>query len=242
MSAVVRTQRAAGTAPQPLARIAGLLYLIGGLTGVFGILYGPSLVVPGDAAATARRILASESLFRLSIASALLDQLIFIFVVLALYQLLKPVNKNMAALMALFLLLSVPIAMVVELNNVAVLFLLSGAHSLSVFTAEQLHALVRLLLDLHAVGLDIGFLLGAFWFFPMGYLVFQSGFLPRIFAVLLILNGLAYVADGFASLLLPDLNMNLVMFTGWVEVVFPLWLLIAGVNVERWEKRGRESA
>jgi hypothetical protein len=224
------------------ARISGLLYLIGSVTGVFGILYGPSLVVPGDAAVTARHILASESLFRLSIVSALLDQIIFIFVGLALYQLLKVVNQTMAVLMVIFLLLSIPIAMLNEMNNVAVLYLLSGAASLNVFTAEQLHALVPLFLDLHALGLDISFLVGALWFFPMGYLVFKSGFLPRILAVLLIMNGLAYLITSFAALLLPDLNVNLVMFTGWVEVVFALWLLIRGVNVERWDKRARESA
>jgi hypothetical protein len=224
------------------ARISGLLYLIGSVTGVFGILYGPSLVVPGDAAATARHILASASLFRLSIVSALLCQILFIFVGLALYQLLKVVNQTMAVLMVIFLLLSIPIAMLNELNNVAVLYLLSGAASLNVFTAEQLHALVPLFLDLHALGLDISFLVGALWFFPMGYLVFKSGFLPRILAVLLIMNGLAYLITSFAALLLPDLNVNLVMFTGWVEVVFALWLLIRGVNVERWDKRARESA
>jgi len=236
------TRRTAEPSPQVYARIAGLLYLIGGVTGVFGILYGPSLLVPGDAAATARNILASESLFRLSIVSALLDQIIFIFVLLALYQLLKVVNQNMAALMVIFLLLSVPIAMLTELNNVAVLILLSGADSLKVFTADQLHALALFFLELHAFGLNIAFLVGALWFFPMGYLVFKSGFLPRILAVLLIMNGLAYLIDSYAALLVPDLKVNLVMFTGWVEVVFALWLLIRGVNVERWEQRARESA
>jgi Domain of unknown function (DUF4386) len=236
------TRRTAEPSPQVYARIAGLLYLIGGVTGVFGILYGPSLLVPGDAAATARNILASDSLFRLSIVSALLDQVIFIFVVLALYQLLKVVNQNMAALMVIFLLLSVPIAMLTELNNVAVLILLSGADSLKVFTLGQLHALALFFLDLHAFGLNIAFLVGALWLFPMGYLVFKSGFLPRILAVLLIMNGLAYLIDSFAALLVPDLKVNLVMFTGWVEVVFALWLLIRGVNVERWEQRARESA
>jgi len=236
------TRRTAEPSPQVYARIAGLLYLIGGVTGVFGILYGPSLLVPGDAAATARNILASESLFRLSIVSALLDQIIFIFVLLALYQLLTVVNQNMAALMVIFLLLSVPIAMLTELNNVAVLILLSGADSLKVFTADQLHALALFFLELHAFGLNIAFLVGALWFFPMGYLVFKSGFLPRILAVLLIMNGLAYLIDSYAALLVPDLKVNLVMFTGWVEVVFALWLLIRGVNVERWEQRARESA
>jgi len=242
MSTAVRTERMAAASARRVARIAGLLYLIGSVTGVFGILYGPSLVAPGDAAATARNIQASASLFRLSIVSALLDQIIFIFVVLALYQLLKPVNNNMAVLMVIFLLLSIPIAMLTELNNVAVLFLLSGAASLNVFTAEQLHALVPFFLDLHARGLDIAFLVGALWFFRMGYLVFTSRFLPRILGVLLILNGLAYLTDSFAALLLPDLNVNLVRFTGWVEVVFALWLLIRGINSERWEERALESA
>lgn len=242
MSTAVSTERMVGASPRFIARIAGLLYLIGSVAGVFGILYGPSLVVPGDAAATAGHLLASEALFRLSIVSALLCQILFIFVALALYQLLKAVNQTMAVLMVIFMLLSIPIALLNELNNVAVLVLLSGADSLNVFTAEQLHALVPFFLSLHAIGLDIGFLVGALWFFPLGYLVFTSGFLPRMLGVLLIINGLAYLLDSFAALLLPDLHVNLVMFTGWVEVVFALWLLIRGVNVERWEKRAPESA
>jgi hypothetical protein len=242
MSTAIRTGRVVGASPRFIARRAGVLYLLGSVAGVFGILYGPSLVVPGDAAATTRHILASESLFRLSIVSALLDQVIFILVVLALYQLLKVVNQTMAVLMVIVLLVSIPIAMLNELNNVAVLFLVSGADSLNVFTADQLHALVSFFLDLHALGLSIAFLAGFLWFFPMGYLVFTSGFLPRFLGVLLILNGLAYTIDSFGALLLPDLKVNLVIFTGWVEVVFALWLLIRGVNVERWETRARASA
>jgi hypothetical protein len=119
---------------------------------------------------------------------------------------------------------------------------LSGADSLKVFTAEQLQALVPVLLDLHAIGLDINFVVGALWFVPLGYLVFTSGFLPRILAVLVIVNGLAYLIDSLAVLLLPDLNLNLVTLTGWVEVLFALWLLIRRVNVERRQKRVRESA
>jgi hypothetical protein len=236
------TPHVAETSPQVYARVAGLLYLIGGVTGAFGILYGPSLVVPGDAAATAGNILASEALFRLSIVSALLDQVIFIFVALALYQLFKAVHKTMAVLMIIFLLLSIPIAMLTELTNGAVLLLLSGADSLKGLTADQLHALVSLFLDLHALGLNIAFLVGALWVFPLGYLVFKSGLLPGILAILMVINGLAYLIDSFASLLRPDLNVNLVMFTGWVEVLFALWLLIRGVNVERWNKRAHASA
>jgi hypothetical protein len=150
------------------------------------------------------------------------------------------VNQRVAALMVIFLLLGVPIAMLNELNNGAVLFLVSGSDALNVFTAEQRHALVLLFLDLHALGLNILFF-GGLWFYPMGYLVFKSGFLPRILGVLLIINGLGYLIDSFAALLLPNLNVNLVLFTGWVEVVFALWLVIRGVNVEGWQKRARAS-
>ena len=148
----------------------------------------------------------------------------------------------MAVLMITFLLLSIPIAMLNELNNVTVLFLLSGVDSLKGFTTEQLHALVPLFLDLHALGLNIAFLVGSLWFFPMGCLVFTSGFLPKMLGVLLIMNGLGYLIDSFAALLFSNLNVNMVMFTGWVEVVFALWLVIKGVNVEGWEKRAREAA
>jgi hypothetical protein len=224
------------------ARTAGLLYLIGSVTGVFGILYGPSLVAPGDASATARNILAASTLFRLSIVSALLDQIIFVLVALALYQLLKGVSRNMATLMVIFLLLSIPIAMLNELNNGAVLLLLQNPHSSAVFTSGQLHGLVALFLALHALGLNIAFLLGALWFFPLGYLVFTSGFLPRLLGVLLIINGLAYLIDSFAALLVPNLNVSLVMYTGWIEVVFALWLLVRGINVKRWEEHASASA
>jgi hypothetical protein len=242
MSTAVKTEQVAGASLRRVARLAGLLYLVGSITGVFGILYGPSLVVSGDASATARNILASASLFRLSIVSALLDQIIFVFVVLALYQLFKAVNQTMAALMVIFLLLSIPVAVFNELNNLAVLLLLSGTASWNPFTADQLHALVPFFLDLHALGLNIAFLVGAPWPFAMGYLVIKSGFLPRILGVLLIINGLAYVIDSLAALLLPDVKVSLVMFTGWVEVVFALWLLIRGVNVARWDQRVREPA
>jgi hypothetical protein len=236
------TPRTVEPSPRLRARVAGLLYLIGSVAGVFGILYGPSLIVPGDAATTAEHIIASESLFRLSIVSALLDQIIFILVVLALYQVLKPVNQNMAVLMVIFLLVSVPIAMLNELNNGAVLYLLSGADSLKVFTADQLHALVPFFLALHALGLNIAFLVGSLWFFPMGYLVFKSGFLPKMLGVLLLINGLGYLIDSFAAFLFPNLNVNIVLFTGWVEVVFALWLAVKGVNVEQWAMRARASA
>ena len=134
------TTRTAATSPLIYARVAAFLYLIP--LAPFSLVYVPSrLVVPGDAAATVSNIMASESLFRLGIVSNLLSQMCMIFVSLLLYQLLKPVNKNMAVLMVIFNLLGVPIVMLNELNRLAVLLLLGDAR-LTVFTAAQLHALV----------------------------------------------------------------------------------------------------
>ena len=237
------TTHTAETSPRLRARVAGLLYLLQFPAAIFGTLLVPSmLIVPGDAATTARNIMASESLFRLSIVSALFVQILGIVVVLALYQVLKPVNRNMAVLMVIFLLLGVPIAMLNELNQFAVLQLVSGADHVTVFTADQVHTLVPLFLNLHAIGLSIAGLFWGLWLFPLGYLVFKSGFLPRILGILLVIGCVGYLIQSFAAFLLPNFNVNLALFTSWGELLFPLWLLIKGVNVEQWKKRALTAA
>lgn len=223
------------------ARVAGFLYLLLFPLGIFGILYPANLVVPGDPATTASNLMASETLYRLSIVTALLIQIVSIFVVLMLYQLLKPVNRNMALLMVLFILLGAPIAMLSELNRFAVLVLLSSADYRTVFIADQLHALVAFFLDVHDHGVRIASIFWGLWLFPMGYLIFKSGFLPRILGILLILGCCGYVVDFFAALLFPKVGMTVTQFTSVGELVLPLWLLIKGVNGKQWEKRTRES-
>ena len=228
--------------PNKTARVAGFLYLILFPLGIFGAFYVPSiLIVPGDAVTTANNIMASESLFRLSIVSALIVQIVNMLLVLVLYKLLKPVNKNHALLMVIFFLVGVPIAMLNELNRFAALLLLSGADYLTVFTADQLQALVPLFLDLHEQGINIAGIFWGLWLFPMGYLVYKSGFLPRIFGILLMIGCFGYLIDSFAIFLSPSFK-GIAMFTFWGEVLFPLWLLVKGVNVEQWEKRALESA
>lgn len=221
-----------------LARIAGLLYLSLLPLGIFGILYVPStLIMPGNAAATAGNIMASGSLFRASILTALLVQIVNIFVVLTLYQLLKPVNRNMALLMVIFILLGAPIAMLNEINKFAVLLLLSGAEHLAVFTTDQLQAMMTLFLDLHEDGLSIASVFWGLWLFPMGYLVFKSGYIPKFIGILLMIGCFGYLIDSATSILLPDVEVTVSQFTFIGELLLPLWLLIKGVNVEGWEKR-----
>jgi len=229
--------------PLVYARLAGFLYLLMVPFAVFSIKYLPSiLIVPGDAVATANNIVASESLFRLGIVSAFIVQLINLFLVLVLYKLLKHVNKNHAMLMVVLFLVSIPITMFNELNHIAALTLSSGTEYLSAFSPDQLHALVPLFLDLHEQGIAIAGIFWGLWLFPMGYLVFKSRFLPGILGILLMIGCFGYLIESIAIFLVPDFGVNITIFTFWGEILFPLWLLIKGVNVEEWEKRSLESA
>ena len=229
------TTRTAETSPLFLARLAGFLYLLVIPLGIFGSLYVPSkLIVAGDAATTAKNLIASEALFRLGVVSDLLAPIVLIFVVLALYELLKPVNKPIALLMVMFLLVGASIATLNKLNQFAALQLLSGADFLKVFTADQLQAFALLFLRLHNRGGTIAAIFWGLWLFPMGYLVFKSGFFPRILGVLLMIACFGYVIDSLATFL--GYNINLGLFAALGEIAFIFWLLIKGVNVEQWKQ------
>ena len=230
-----------GTSPLVRARVAGALYLVANLFAPFTLLYLPSrFIVRGDAAATANSIMASESLFRVGIVGNLFTFIANILLALALYQLLKVVNRNMASLMVILFLVGVPIAMLNELSQLAVLQLLSGADYLKAFAPDQLHAIVYLSLGVHDQGLLIAHVFFGLWLLPMGYLVFRSGFIHRIVGVLLVIAGVGYVVQSFAAFL--GYNVNIILFTGLGELVFLFWLLIKGVDVEQWKQRALESA
>ena len=227
--------------PLVRARVAGSLYLIANIFAPFTLLYLPSrFIVRGDATATSNNIMASESLFRLGIVGNLFTFIANIFLALALFQLLKVVHKNMASLMVILFLVGVPIAMLNEVTQLAVLRLLGGADYLNAYPTDQLQALAYLLLGLHDQGLLIAHIFFGLWLLPMGYLVFQSGFIPKLVGVLLIIAGVGYVVQSFAAFL--GYSVDIILFTGLGELVFLLWLLIKGVNVEQWKKRALESA
>jgi len=215
-------------------RLAGLLYLLASIPGFFALLYVPSKIfVHGNATATANNIAAHEMLFRLGIAADLFGQALFIFVALALYYLLKGVNPRHALLMLTLILVAIPIAFVNELNSIAALVLARGADFLSVFDKPQRDALARLFLDLRGGGFDVAGIFWGLWLFPLGLLVYRSGFLPRILGVLLMIACWAYLANSFTSLVLPRYEA---MVNRWIsplqlaEMVFMLWLLIKGAR------------
>ena len=217
------------------ARLAGVLYLVNGVTGFFSIIYVPSrLIVSGNASATANNILASERLFRLGIASELICAAEFVLLLWVLYRLLGGVNKTHASLMVILGLLQIPIMLVNALNEIAALALLRGADFLSVFDQPQRQALAMQFLDLHGEGFVVAGIFWGLWLFPFGILVFRSCFLPRILSILLIAVCFGYLAQSFTSLLLPSYENVVYRFAGIAvtlgEPAIILWLLIRGAK------------
>src|SRR5216683_5359096 len=215
-------------------RFAGLLYLLMSIPGVFALIYVPSkLMVHGNATATAGNIAAHETLFRLGIACNLISQILFMWVALALYDLLKGVNQRHASLMLGLIVVSIPIALLNELNAIAALVLVRGADFLSIVEKPQRDALAMLFLNLHSYGFDVAAIFWGLWLFPLGLLVYRSGFLPRMLGVLLMVNCFAFLISSLTSLVLPHYEA---LVHGWMrpfhfgEQAFMLWLLIMGAK------------
>ena len=215
-------------------RFAGLLYLLVSIFGFFAMGYVPGkLIVHSNAAATASNIAASETLFRLGIASELIGQAGFIFVALALYDLLKGVNRRHASLMVTLILVSIPIAFLNELNSIATLLLVRGADFLSVFEKPQRDALAMLFVNLHDHGFSVAEIFWGLWLFPLGLLVYRSRFLPRFLGVWLAIAGFAWVILALTGILLPQYENKVYTYSQpatFGEVVLMLWLIIKGAR------------
>src|SRR5258707_10784823 len=215
-------------------RFAGLLYVPFSIPGFFAMVYVPSkLIVHGNAAATASNIAASETLFRLGIAAQLIGMAGFIFVALALYDLLKGVNRRHASLMVTLIVVSIPIAFLNEMNSIAALVLVRGADFLSIFDKPQREALAMLFLRLHGQGFVVAEIFWGLWLFPLALLVYRSGFLPRFLGVWLALAGFAWVIlslTGILSLQYYDKVFTYTQPAVFGELAFWFWLLIKGAK------------
>jgi hypothetical protein len=234
------------SSPKKTARIAGFLYLAHFVTffladnGVHSTAVGSI-----DVAETAHNIMAYERLFRIGFMSYLLTALFFILAAWALYVLLRPVNKDLALLFVLLNLGGVAIWSISLLCEFGALLLMSGADYLQVFETNQLQALAMLSLNLYQIGFMISQIILNLWLFPLGYLVFKSGFLPRILGILLIIDGFGMLIWSFQFFFFPGYETISYLFLAVsfiAEGSLCLWLLIKGVNVEQWEKRALETA
>jgi len=191
--------------------------------------------VLGNATATINNIMAHQMLFRLGIVANIIGQIIFIFLVLALYRLFKEVDKGQARLMVALVIASVPITFMIILNQIAALILLSGAGFLSAFTPQQLQSLAMFFLTCYDHGIFIVGIFWGLWLFPFGYLTYKSGFLPKILGVLLMLGCAGYLVDAFTFLIFPAYHDIVSQITtvpasiGEISMIF--WLLFKGVKI-----------
>lgn len=219
-----------------IARLAGLLYLITVVAGVFRLIYVPAqIMVPDDMPATIHHIAQSLVLFRSGIACALIEQIAFLFLALLLYRLLSGAGKQAAVLMVILVAMSVPVALATEIHPLDVLALITPEHHGQGYSPEQLALLVKQSFDAYDHGLLIAELFWGLWLLPFGYLVLKSDVVPRVLGGFLIVGGLGYVIEVFGSILFANYSQtalsNYVTLPAAIgEIGTCLWLLAVGVN------------
>lgn len=224
------------TSPHIYARAAGLLYLIIIVFGITSeVFIRSSLIVTGDASATATNILASEGLFRLGFVTDSLMLLSDVAIAVLFYILLKPVSKTLALIAAAFRLTQAAILSFNLLNYYAALLLLNGIEYAAAFKPDQLNALAMLFLDMHSHGYDLGLVFFGFSCLILGYLVTKSDYFPSIFGYGLIAAATVYLTGSFTLFLFPDhasLIEPIYIIPLIAELSFCLWLLVKGVRVK----------
>ena len=230
-------ERIAEASPRFKARMAGVCQLMEAVTAAFGEVINPGkLVVAGNAAATAANILGHERLFWLGFVLSLIGVAFHIAWALLIYVLLKPVNRSLSLLAAFFVLVCCAMQALTSLLYLAPLLILQGGSSLTGFTAEQLQSSALMFLKLNTYAFEIDLVFFGFWCILTGYLIFRSTFLPRILGVLVAISGL-----GWVTYLYPPLAHHLGTFTvaasALGEIPMELWLIVMGVNVQRWKEQ-----
>jgi hypothetical protein len=234
-----RESRIVAASPRAKARLAGTLYGISAVPAGFSVYVLLKLVARGDPAATATNILGSEGLFRLGFAADLVGILFFVGAVLFLYELFKPVSRSLALLFVLFSMIGSAIQALDSVGDLAALLLLKGGTSLTALATDQARALALLCLRLHTLTYDLALVFFGVFSILIGYLVLKSTFLPRIFGVLMAIDGVGYLTFSLATFLSPPLAAHLYPYVPFLtaflgEPPLMLWLIVKGVNAERW--------
>ena len=228
------------SSPKKTARLAGLLYLIWTITGLYSLFYVPSrIMVRGDTVTTANNILAHEFLFRTFIINDLISNAIWVFLVLVLYRLFKQVNERQARLLVALVIVQIPAGFLMEAFNITSLMIFKG-EILKTFELTQRQDVAMLFLKINDYGTLALEIFWGLWLFPLAILVYRSRFLPRFLGVWLIINGLAYLAMSFTGLLLPqyrDMVSRIAFPALFGELAFMLWILVKGVNEQRWKEQ-----
>lgn len=216
--------------------MAGFIYFMYFVTHIISDVCRNGFILPGDAAVTASNIMVNEGLFTITVVGDLLAAALFSLAAWALYVLLKPVNKNLALLFFLLNLGGVAIQCSSDLFLFTSQLLMNGPGYLNVFQADQLQALAMFFLDLREIGFLISQLFYGAWLFPLGYLVFKSGFLPKILGIVLMVHCFTWLSFFFQSFLFP--GFDAITFVSYplgfiAEVGLTLWLLIMGAKDQK---------
>jgi hypothetical protein len=230
------------TSPRLRARIIGVLYLITIVTGIFAQGFASErLVVSGDAVATATNILTHKILYELGFTFYLIEMACQIAVTALFYDLFKPVNGSVSLVAAFLGLAGCVIKMVSRLFYIAPLLVVGGAHYLNVFDQKQLQALALLFLKVNDRGAGIALAFFGFYALLTGYLIIRSTFLPRILGVLSVVGGL-----GWLTFVYPPLGYRLFLYLAAFGILgaaaLILWLLVFGVNEQRWKEQAGAAA
>jgi hypothetical protein len=224
---------------QTYARVAGVLFLVTMVAGFFGEAYAPSrVIVSGDAAATAKNIVAFNSLFRAGFASYLVEAVCDITLSLVMYELLRPVRKDLALLAAFFGLVSTAVFAVAELFYFGASLIVGGAGYLKSFSPDQLNSLGLLSLKMYGLGGGLFMVFYGLATLLRGYLIYRSGYLPKPLGALLALAGIGFIVSNFVLVLAPAYASDffgLPMFLAALSMT--VWLLVKGVDVRKWEAR-----
>lgn len=219
------------------ARLAGALYLVWILTGLFALMYVPLQIdMKGDAATTAHNVLSNEFLFRTTIVNDLVNSTIWMVMILVLYRLFKHVDERQAKLLVGFVIVQIPTAFFMEACNITSLMIFKG-EILKTFDLAQRQDLGALFLKIGDYGVLTLIMFWGIWLFPLGILTYKSRFLPRFLGVWLIITGVFYVVLSVTRLLMPQygdtvFNSPIALPIELGEIAFMLWLLIKGVKTE----------
>jgi len=222
--------------PKRLARIAGVLYLLVGIFGGFaeGFVY-PKVYVAGDAAATAGNVVANSGLVRIGVVADLFNAIVWIFLGMTLYLLLRHVNKSVASAMVVLVAIGASIVCLNAVFEFEGLRAATGAVNLAAFGTAGSNAVVLLLLDTQHYGLLIAGIFFGLWLVPLGYLAYKSaGWFPKWLGVLLVVGGACYLVDLLAAVLLPGLGKEIhtliTIPSAIAEISMVLYLLVIGVK------------
>jgi Domain of unknown function (DUF4386) len=243
---MIATIKTVETSPQVYARLGGLLYVVIIIAGISSeFFFRGKLIVAGNATATAINIQTSPGLWRMGIVVEYTSIICTIILAMIYFFLLRPVHKNLNLLATFFRLISITVQVVALLNLIDALFYLDQSQSLKVFSREQLYAMANLSIKSHSYGFGISLLFLGCCFLIHGYLIYKSDFLPKILGILIQIAGLGYMTNGFTLILAPastKVIFPIIFLPVFIaETSLGLWLLVKGVNVDKWSTKYAQS-